>query len=339
MEVGAGHGRLSFLILAELMKAREMWPGAPADGLPPFRWIISDFSSANFDFWMSHERLRPFFEAGICLAATFDATRDNVLTLSDGRRLQPGSLRNPIVAIANYVFDTLYQDAFRIVEGQLQQAYVATYSASAQRGILDVAAAEEAQRAAAGASETTQVPPPQVAPAERDDTAESSQAANDAAGDAVGDAAAAAAADDIANMRLVWEYRLCDPTSVYDDVHMQAVLRVYAARLRNASLLIPAGGIRALDTLAALAGGRILMLCGDKAHNHEEELTSIRDPHVAVHGSFSMMVNFHAVRLFALAKGGFALHTPHLEGFKCSAFVLGLGGPADSVPPPEAGSA
>ena len=59
-----------------------------------------------------------------------------------------------------------------------------------------------------------------------------------------------------------------------------------------------------------------------------------RDPHVAVHGSFSFMTNFHAVRLYALARGGFSLHTPYMDGFKCSAFVLdstGSGTPAAPV--------
>lgn len=34
------------------------------------------------------------------------------------------------------------------------------------------------------------------------------------------------------------------------------------------------------------------------------------------------MVNFHAVRLWALGSGGFGLHTPSLDGFKVSAFIL-----------------
>lgn len=29
---------------------------------------------------------------------------------------------------------------------------------------------------------------------------------------------------------------------------------------------------------------------GDKAYNHEEEVVGLRDPHIAIHGSFSFMV-------------------------------------------------
>jgi hypothetical protein len=182
-----------------------------------------------------------------------------------GVKLTPGSLRNPLIVVANYVFDTLRQDAFRIVEGQLQEALVSVLSDRAEPD----------------------------------------------AGDP----------DVIRRMRCTWDYRPCTP-EIYKNAHLQAMLRAYLARLRNASVLVPIGGIGAMSNLAALAGGRVVLLAGDKAYNHEEELAGLRDPHVAVHGSFSFMVNFHAVRLYALARGGFSLHTPYLDGFKCSLFVL-----------------
>jgi len=37
------------------------------------------------------------------------------------------------------------------------------------------------------------------------------------------------------------------------------------------------------------------------------------------------MVNFDAVRLNVLSRGGFSLRTPYLDGFKCSAFCVGCG--------------
>ncbi len=51
----------------------------------------------------------------------------------------------------------------------------------------------------------------------------------------------------------------------------------------------------------------------------------MRDPHVAVHGSFSFMVNFHAVKVYVSNRGGFSLATPFLDGFKCAAFLVGFG--------------
>ena len=47
------------------------------------------------------------------------------------------------------------------------------------------------------------------------------------------------------------------------------------------------------------------------------------DPHIAVHGSFSLMVNYHAVGAWFTMKGGFALHNPQEEAsLKCSCFLL-----------------
>ena len=37
------------------------------------------------------------------------------------------TLRNPLVCICNYVFDTLRQDAFKIVDGQLFEALATLY--------------------------------------------------------------------------------------------------------------------------------------------------------------------------------------------------------------------
>lgn len=80
----------------------------------------------------------------------------------------------------------------------------------------------------------------------------------------------------------------------------------------------------AMNNLADISGGKLMLMCGDKAYNHEAELSGLRDPHVAIHGSFSFMVNFHAVKLYVDSRGGFALQTPYLDGFKCCNFVLGF---------------
>ena len=106
----------------------------------------------------------------------------------------------------------------------------------------------------------------------------------------------------------------------------------------NASVLMPIGGLRALNNLIHIAkagssnagatiggagAGWLLVLAGDKAYTQEQEMLGLRDPHVALHGSFSFMVNFHSVGLFAQRRGGFALQTPYLDGFKCACFSFG----------------
>ena len=73
----------------------------------------------------------------------------------------------------------------------------------------------------------------------------------------------------------------------------------------GASILVPIGALRALRRLTAFSGGRCLCISGDKGHNSPEQFRGLMDPHIAVHGSFSVMVNYHAIgessRIFALS--------------------------------------
>lgn len=115
-----------------------------------FKYVVTDFSHANFGFWMNHPRLQELFALGVLDFAVFDAEAapgfvggehaggqdgfggqaeegDNDVVTSRGRlwgsgclrlelsgeELRPGDLENPIIVVANYVFDSLKQDAFR----------------------------------------------------------------------------------------------------------------------------------------------------------------------------------------------------------------------------------
>ena len=93
------------------------------------------------------------------------------------------------------------------------------------------------------------------------------------------------------------------------------------------SVLVPIGGLRCLRGFLEVSRHQLLFLCGDKAYNSVGELSGLRDPHIAIHGSFSLMVNLDFVRRFVEAqrgpatRGGAAIHTPYLDGFKVSAFA------------------
>ena len=145
IELGAGHGKLAFLLVRELLSMREQWP-VPA-GPPPFRLVLTDFTEANLGFWAEHECLAPLIAAGVLDTAVFDAETHRELSLvHSGVTLRPGSLKAPVVAIANYVFDTLRQDAFRVVEGQLQEAMVSVYTTAAPGGSDDSGPADVIRR-------------------------------------------------------------------------------------------------------------------------------------------------------------------------------------------------
>jgi len=65
------------------------------------------------------------------------------------------------------------------------------------------------------------------------------------------------------------------------------------------------------------------VLSGDKGNNNHEQFRGLADPHVAVHGSFSVMVNYHAIGLYCTSRSGFVLHDPQEEAsLKVSALVF-----------------
>ncbi|CAB1115219.1 unnamed protein product [Ectocarpus sp. CCAP 1310/34] len=181
-EAGAGSAKLSYVLLQKLLKLSEYLPrprgNAASDGAASadgdnntatggrgfcFKYVITDFSHANFGFWMNHPRLQELFTLGVVDFAVFDAearpgevgggkgtTKGDAesepppspeegpdpaapgtcgggggaglwgsgclrLELS-GEELRPGDLDNPVIVVANYVFDSLKQDAFRCVK-------------------------------------------------------------------------------------------------------------------------------------------------------------------------------------------------------------------------------
>lgn len=58
---------------------------------------------------------------------------------------------------------------------------------------------------------------------------------------------------------------------------------------------------------------RAVVISGDKGNNNPEQFRGLMDPHIAVHGSFSVMVNYHAIGAYFTSRGGFALHNPQEE--------------------------
>ena len=294
LELGAGSGKLGFLILTELLAMRDEWP--PSTLPCPFVYVMTDASARSLEFWRAHERLAPFFANGMLDCGLFDAERDTSVKLAgSGVTLARGTggvsvRRNPLLVIANYVFDSLRQDALRFNDGVLEEGRVALYLAPDPEPLNGA-------------------PPPP----------------------AIVDGAPAVDPALIRRLRCVWSFAPLAPEDGYRDRFLSAASRYYGVlppTSTGATVLMPVGGITAVANLAALSGGQLLLIAGDKAFTTPDEMAGCVDPHVALHGSFSFMANFHALRMYTLARGGFALSTPAREGFKVGAFFIGLGGGA-----------
>lgn len=124
VELGGGHGRFAFLLLKKLLRLREFFPQVDvccfghtltldrcclcaACVLPvqsqrawPFKYVLTDFSEANIQFWREHHCFKPFIQAGLLDFALFDAESDHELTLVvGGQKLSAATVKNPVAII------------------------------------------------------------------------------------------------------------------------------------------------------------------------------------------------------------------------------------------------
>ncbi|HAS46239.1 MAG TPA: hypothetical protein DCS93_37505 [Microscillaceae bacterium] len=121
VELGTGSGRFSYHLIKSLLRLLE---NALFDA-PDFVYVMTDFVEETLQFWDSHLRLQEFFAQGLLDYALFDAEKDSTLHLRKTNRvLQYKCLKQPIVVIANYFFDSIPQDLFYFDKGQVKTALV-----------------------------------------------------------------------------------------------------------------------------------------------------------------------------------------------------------------------
>jgi tetratricopeptide (TPR) repeat protein len=120
-ELGAGSGRFAFHFLKRLTRLCEQAGLAPTS----FRYVLTDLAESNLDFWRRHPRFQTFFESGLLDIALFDINQSDQLNLQlSGETISSGSLKRPLVVVANYAFDSIPQELFYINAQQCHQCLV-----------------------------------------------------------------------------------------------------------------------------------------------------------------------------------------------------------------------
>lgn len=114
LEIGAGAGKLSCLLLRQLtalMRSKNI-------ALESIRYCMTDCPPELVESWRRNPYLGEFTGNGLL---QFEVLRV-------GERINSAFLssKGPLVVIANYVFDSLPQDAFVIHEGQISECLVTT---------------------------------------------------------------------------------------------------------------------------------------------------------------------------------------------------------------------
>jgi hypothetical protein len=136
VELGSGCGRFAYHFLKALLRLQRRH-GAPA---VRFKYVMTDLTASTLAFWRGHPPLQPFVAEGVLDFARFDIEHDRELRLVNGGEvLGEGALHNPLVAIANYFFDGIPQDAFLLAEGQLHECLVTVTSSQVELDASDPA--------------------------------------------------------------------------------------------------------------------------------------------------------------------------------------------------------
>jgi hypothetical protein len=122
LELAAGSGTFSFYVLKELQRKLQFF-----EKLKPLKlcYVMTDFADSIVDGWKVNRQLQPFIDDGILDFAVFRPEDANEFHLKGSNRLVvPGNIKNPVVAIANYFFDSIRQDQFQIKDHQLYETRV-----------------------------------------------------------------------------------------------------------------------------------------------------------------------------------------------------------------------
>lgn len=122
LDLGAGTGRFGYLFLKTLLSLLQ------PHGLNELkiRYVMTDIAEKNIDFCRTHPYLKPFIESGILDFSIYhhaDQNKPLELIISK-EKITKENLVNPLILIANYFFDTIPQDLFRLNKGKLEEGRI-----------------------------------------------------------------------------------------------------------------------------------------------------------------------------------------------------------------------
>ena len=115
--------------------------------------------------------------------------------------------------------------------------------------------------------------------------------------------------------------------SYYPDRDQNHLLRTYQHQLERTTCLFPRAALECVRHFQQLSGNRLLLISSDKGYIRAEGLEGWAEQELTIHGSFSMMVNYHAIAQHIQHIGGEVLEMsrPH-EHLNVSAFLIGPAG-------------
>lgn len=265
VELGSGSGRFAYSFLKKFLNLyrnsvlRET----------PVKYVMTDFAESNLEYWRTHPSLLPFIKEGSLDLARFDLENDvQIELLHSGDILSTATLRNPLIVIANYVFDSTPQDAFVAGEENLSEVLITLITPEDELDIED---------------------------------------------------------PDILSMIEILAHENPVNGNYYNDPEWNRILLDYKQRLTGTAFLFPTAALRCMQNLHQLSGGRMLLLSGDRGYSGDAALKlGSGIPTFALHGCFSMMVDYQLIGEYCRQLGARVLHpTGPADHLNISAFMFG----------------
>ena len=134
VELGSGSGRFAYSFLKKFL---ELQRNSVLKEIP-VKYVMTDFTESNIEHWRKHPSLLPLIKDGLLDFARFDLESDvQFELLHSGETLSTGTLHNPLIVIANYVFDSTPQDAFIAAEGKLSELLLTLTTAQEESDLTD----------------------------------------------------------------------------------------------------------------------------------------------------------------------------------------------------------
>lgn len=278
-DLGAGTGRFAYVFLKHFFKLIQ---GIPLLQNLTFRYIMTDIVESNLEFCENHNYLKSYIENGIIDFAHFRYDQTDPIHLKLAKiDLTPSNVRNPVILIANYFFDTIPQDLLRYNNGIWEE------------GLITIKGPESSNESTW--SEDAQI---------------------------------------LDKLHFEFSYRPISEEKKFNYVDIPEIHNLvdeYSTKLDGIPFTVPKGALKVIKYFEELSRDRLLVIAGDQGYNSIEQLKISAEPKFAIHGAFSMAVNYNLfAHLFDKKEGkGFLtlLSDPIFQ-----VFVGVLGGKASDYP-------
>lgn len=254
-DLGAGTGRFAYLFLNELF---EMLSNLNMS--VKVCYVMTDIAEANIQFWKDHAYFQSFLKNGQLDFAYYDHAdpKQHFELIHSGRTLNPDTLKNPLVVIGNYFFDTIPQDMFCVKNHALYEGRIS----------LGYELSQETENLA--------ITDPAIIP------------------------------------HLIYDIDYV-PLSYDLDPNAKEILLGYAKFHENLPcFLFPTGALEVIRYFRDFSKERVLFLTGDQGIILDEQLQD-ETPFFSKHGSFSMLVNYHALKAYFKQTQCFCILTPSYD--------------------------